>query len=308
VTNGRPDHAWFRARVLAFRLGLLEDSEERALLDHAAECDTCRALLQSFVETESTESSRDIHIPSGMIARWERARQELTGLERAMVRQHLGRCADCRRELEFLGFEPTLEHVAGRELETPTREASEGLPREEETDKERRGSKDSVLKRGRRSLVRNRPLLVRWGVTGWAVAATAAALLLLARTEAPEAPPATSGLVPWVQPGLVRGDEEAISIEVSPEVRVIALPIVVPVSLLEDSEISIEIRSPSGIALLRTVVHREDIRSGTFVVFLRTARRFEDGLYEVLLRSGRLQEDVPYVERNYFRVRTTGAP
>src|SRR5262249_37302541 len=52
------------------------------------------------------------HVAASLVARWPRAQQSLRGLERTLVRRHLERCAECRQDLEALGFEPRLAYVA----------------------------------------------------------------------------------------------------------------------------------------------------------------------------------------------------
>src|SRR5438552_17205126 len=103
------DHASFRKQALAFRSHLLDDEHERAMLAHLESCAECRLLMEQ-IDEGATQGADGTHIPPSVLARWEAARRDLTGLERAMVARHLERCADCRQELELLGHEPHLEN------------------------------------------------------------------------------------------------------------------------------------------------------------------------------------------------------
>jgi hypothetical protein len=101
-------HSWARGRFLAFAAHLLDEEEEARFRNHLAECASCRETATEVLEPSPTDLAESGHIPPSILARWTQAGIELRGLERAMVRRHLERCAECRRELQLLGFEPVL--------------------------------------------------------------------------------------------------------------------------------------------------------------------------------------------------------
>lgn len=106
----RDPHAWFRARLDARALDLLDEDEARRIDEHASTCAACEAIMKAYAENRPI-SRPDGHIPARIIARWDRARGRLRGLPRQLVREHLESCAECRQDLEALGFPPVLEVV-----------------------------------------------------------------------------------------------------------------------------------------------------------------------------------------------------
>jgi hypothetical protein len=162
-------HAWARARMVRERVGILSEDDERRLRAHLESCPECAALA-SGEPGAPIEPGR--HLPASLIAEWPRARALLRGLERALVRRHLERCAECRQDLELLGHAAALDPVP--ELETtaldpgaePTAMASpppslRAIP----------AMRDDAGTRGRR--LRDRALVA------WASLATAAAVIAI---------------------------------------------------------------------------------------------------------------------------------
>lgn len=109
--NETERHRWVSARLAAWRAGLLSDEDAAAIAEHVTACEACRELTRGF-EGEASASTVHAgeHLPPSMLGTWPRARRELRGLERALVRAHLQRCAECRQDLELLGHAPRLEH------------------------------------------------------------------------------------------------------------------------------------------------------------------------------------------------------
>jgi hypothetical protein len=107
-------HAWARAALLRRRVGLLSEVEESRLSEHLRGCEAC-ATLEPREPSPGLDAGR--HLPAGLVAQWPSARATLRGLERALVRGHLERCASCRQDLELLGHTPMLDVVP--ELESP---------------------------------------------------------------------------------------------------------------------------------------------------------------------------------------------
>lgn len=172
----------FRAGLLAFHEGLLTESEETAFREHLKGCEECRRLLETMDgDPESRPTAPDGHIPSSLLARWDRNQKTLSGLERSLVRSHLESCAECRQDLVVLGFEPRLEWVP--ELETrPVNKIHRMAP--------------APLASGQAGRATGKPRLLNmphrinwssWIMPTWATGATAAALLLVLR-QAPNGP------------------------------------------------------------------------------------------------------------------------
>src|SRR6516164_11000679 len=84
---------------------------------HLAVCAVCRAAADAYAEPPA--GAAGTHVPASLIAAWPRAQQGLRGLERTLVRRHLERCAECRQDLQALGFEPRLDFVAAWESDVP---------------------------------------------------------------------------------------------------------------------------------------------------------------------------------------------
>src|SRR5690349_24925128 len=108
-------HHWVRHRLAAWRASVLDDAEAARVAEHLASCADCRAAADAYAERPAGDGGA--HVPASLIAVWPRAQHDLRGLERTLVRLHLERCAECRQDLETLGFEPRLEFVAAWESE-----------------------------------------------------------------------------------------------------------------------------------------------------------------------------------------------
>ena len=163
------NHRWARARLAASRLGLLGEADEARLRAHLVACEACREAAEPSEEEPGTAA--DGHVPATLVARWDRARHELRGLERALVRRHLERCAGCREDLAALGHAAELEVVPGLEWDAGEDLADRRAAREEPEPAPRR----LVLQPAPAAPWRRRDRLL----AGWATLATAAALVLL---------------------------------------------------------------------------------------------------------------------------------
>lgn len=163
---GPEEHHWFRVRLDAHAFGLLDDAEESRFQVHAASCAECGDALKSYAANAQRPAPSQVHIPAGILARWDRARKRLRGLQRRMVREHLASCAECRQDLEAVGFRPVLE--AEPELE-PDADLASPVP--------------AVAPSGHTiRIVRGRPSWAAWllgGATGVGLA-TAATLMVVA--------------------------------------------------------------------------------------------------------------------------------
>ena len=262
-------HRWCRVRMLALRRGLLDDPDETRLREHLTSCASCREAYAAVAADQTPPVAWSGHVPSDLIARWPRATATLRGLERAVVRSHLEHCAECRQELELLGHQPVLERVPALEpSDDPTRpvestrEHSRKLGEGEAPDAGEGIEPEQRIVRVvvRRGAARSR--WIQWG--GWALAASAAALLLVIRSPVrppvpepprrpsaavgetgspsppgvrpapPEAPlpPGTSGLrlLPAVVPQVSTilrgggGNESIATTRIDPGTRILVLP------------------------------------------------------------------------------------
>jgi len=108
-------HAWVRARLVAWRSGLLTDAESQRVAEHVERCSECAALVEAFAAPDADST----HIPPSLMAHWADARRSLRGLERRLIRHHLATCEDCRQDLVLLGHAPTLEVVPELEKGAP---------------------------------------------------------------------------------------------------------------------------------------------------------------------------------------------
>jgi tetratricopeptide (TPR) repeat protein len=127
-----PNHEWFRARLDPYAVGLLDEAEERLFLEHARSCASCAEALRLHGES-ALVGGPESHIPTHLIARWDRAARRLQGLSRRIVRQHLEQCTACRQDLEALGFAPSLE---GEAVEAAAEPAEFARTREWEPEEE----------------------------------------------------------------------------------------------------------------------------------------------------------------------------
>jgi hypothetical protein len=163
------NHRWARARLAASRLGLLGEADEARLRAHLVACEACREAAEPLEEEPGT--AVEGHVPATLVARWDRARHELRGLERALVRRHLERCAGCREDLAAAGHAAELAVVPGLEWD-----AGEDLPDRRVAGEEREPApRRLVLQPAAAAPWRRRDRLL----AGWATLATAAALVLL---------------------------------------------------------------------------------------------------------------------------------
>ncbi len=101
---GTVTHAWVHQRLGPWAAGVLNAQDQSAVDAHLHACAECRTLASHL----GSEGPDELHIPTSMLARWDRAAPLLTGELRTLVQRHLERCDDCRRELITLGFSPEL--------------------------------------------------------------------------------------------------------------------------------------------------------------------------------------------------------
>lgn len=177
MTAENTGHGWVLARLHAQAAGLLDERDEARLLAHLESCDECRAEAGQDQPLDAEELEDARHLPPRLIAQWKST--ALEGLEREMVRAHLARCAECRRDLEMLGHSAELSAAASGP-------AGNGVARAARSDLSGPAHRIAEPATG------SRRGWVHWAVGAWAVAASWIAVTLALRSPAPETP----GLMP----------------------------------------------------------------------------------------------------------------
>ncbi|MGH7725631.1 MAG: zf-HC2 domain-containing protein [Candidatus Eiseniibacteriota bacterium] len=107
-------HERARALLGAWAAGILDPEMQDVMDRHIEECPTCGAAAEAL-RPDDEASSRGDHLPSTLIATWDRTAPTLRGGMRELVQGHLERCESCREELTALGqravLPPALELV-----------------------------------------------------------------------------------------------------------------------------------------------------------------------------------------------------
>lgn len=242
----RADHDKLRKRLPLFDAGLLTEEEETELLEHARDCDVCREILETLQADSPDGDAADGHIPSALLARWDRVRVAVHGLERELLARHLARCDSCRRELALLGHDPALESVPP--------------------------AKVVALPSG-----------PRWGawLQGAAVGAAlaAAAVFIVLRAPSPEL---DEGVLPWVAPGATRGAPSEVT--VGPGTRDLLLALEDP-GFPARADTRLVVTGPSGETLLDRAI-APALRTGpTLMIVLSVPSGLEAGTYTVSFRA-----------------------
>lgn len=300
-------HNWVRRRLVAWRASVLEDAEAARVAEHLAACPECRAAADAYAEPPA--GAAGTHVPASLIAAWPRAQQELRGLERTLVRRHIERCAECRQDLEALGFEPRLEFVAAWESEAslepvapPVRtvEASAASPGTARVVR--------IETASARARMRDRALIA------WASVASAAAVLLLVAnlrgrvTEGGSKPLFVPGAPVWTRDMLAQGPFSGLSLRIEPPVRSLSgpakgagegklnvIPVVGPLSSLalgfkplnvpDTSLVTVSLLDAGGDTLYAVSYRQWEFRPKRFLVIDRAQAPFTPGEYALVLGS-----------------------
>jgi hypothetical protein len=299
-------HQWVRHRLAAWRASVLDDAETARVAEHLAACAECRAAADAYAEP--TPGAAGMHVPASLIAAWPRAQQALRGLERTLVRRHLERCAECRQDLQALGFEPRLEFVAAWESEASLEPVS--APRLAPASAPAPGGARIVRieTASSRASMRDRALIA------WASVASAAAVLLLVAnlggrvTEGGSKPLFVPGAPVWTRDMLAQGPFSGLSLRIEPPVRSLSgpakgagegklnvIPVVGPLSSLalgfkplnvpDTSLVTVSLLDVRGDTLYAVSYRQWEFRPKRFLVIDRAQAPFTPGEYALVLGS-----------------------
>lgn len=167
MTDSRDDHAPTRRLLLPYLAGVLDDARAAEVRTHLEACAGCRTVADETAADREAGPEDSGHLPEEMIARWPLAARTLRGLERAMVRRHVERCASCRDELLALGHAPALPVVPDLEpADAPYGAGVAAAP----------APPPAVVPRP--APARRPSRAAAWALGGWAGLATAAAVAL----------------------------------------------------------------------------------------------------------------------------------
>jgi hypothetical protein len=307
-------HLWVRRRLVARRAGVLDEAESARMDAHLGTCAECREIADAFVA--SAEGEAGTHIAASLAAEWPRAQRQLRGLERALVRRHLERCADCRQDLEALGYEPRLELVPGWESAEPvpdavTATAVTSEPGTEPPDPLSRVPRARIVRieaAARRSAWRERAVLA------WASVATAAAVLMLVANvrgrlfEGGGTPLLVPGAPVWTRDVLASGPFAGLSLRIEPPPRSLSgpargdgraklnvIPVAGPLSSLalgfkplnvpDTSLVTVSLLDASGDTLYAASYRQWEFRPKRFLVIDRGEEMLTPGQYALVLAS-----------------------
>jgi hypothetical protein len=313
------EHDWFRARLDAHALDLLDEDERPRFLEHDRTCERCAEAMKAH-RANAPVGGPDSHIPPHIIARWDRASRKLAGLPRQLVREHLEHCDACRQELQALGFASTLAQEpgleAGEEKPADSEPLAAALPLEPPT---------------RTILIVKRPVPStrdRW--RGWAVGgvagaalASAAAFLMLPHTNRksavtpppaariPAAPREPTGrymmdAIPQATalPSILRGGPGAeATILIGPGQRFV--PLSLPDLYLPDSTtLRVTLRDAQGVVRMEERLRYGELSAGRTLLVGDAQAPFAPGSYTLELAPADGGANPPFE----FRLRAERAP
>lgn len=335
-TGDRMDpHDWVRRRLAAWRSGLLEEAEAARVDSHLADCADCRALADAFAAEPAGEAGT--HVAASLLADWPRAREALRGLERALVRRHLERCAECRQDLEVLGHEPRLDVVpaleTGAELAPARRTvgspAASAPASPSTTSAPPAGLSPAVPRLVRFVRPATRPAWRDRALIAWASVASAAAVLLLfvdlrkgEPVFGPGAPIWSTGTSPASGPG------SGLSLRLAPQPRPLkgpsrgeglgklnVIPVLGPLSTLalgikpldvpDTSLVTLSLLDARGDTLYAVRYRQWELRPHRLLLIDRADATLEPGRYALVLASrfARAGDPIERTSRYRFELR-----
>ena len=327
-------HLWVRQRLAAWRASVLDAADAARVDEHLAACAECRALADAFAAPPAGEAGR--HVPASLLSEWPRAQRELRGLERMLVRRHLERCAECRQDLEALGFEPWLELVREWESDAPLEPASRrpGVgPAATPAGAAGGASIIRIETAPSRARLRDRALMA------WASVASAAAVLLLVAnvrgrvTEGGSKPLFVPGAPVWTRDVLAQGPFSGLSLRIEPPPRSLSgpakgagegklnvIPVVGPLSTLalgfkplnvpDTSLVTVSLLDASGDTLYAVSYRQWEFRPKRFLVIDRGETPLTPGQYALVLGSqiAKAGAEIEKTARYRFELRANEEP
>ena len=324
-------HLWVRHRLAAWRASVLDDAETARIDEHLAAGAECRALAEAYAAPPA--GAAGTHVPAALIAEWPRAQRTLRGLERALVRRHLERCAECREDLTTLGFEPRLEFVAeweaGADAHLPRPAASTTTTVREMPAAPTGGARIVRIETASaRARLRDRALIA------WASVASAAAVLLLVAnvrgrmTEGGSKPLFVPGAPVWTRDVLAKGPFSGLSLRIEPpprslsgpakgdgEAKLNVIPVVGPLSTLalgfkplnvpDTSLVTVSLLDSQGDTLYAVSYRQWEFRPKRFLVIDRAQAPLTPGQYALVLGSqiAKAGEEIERTARYRFELR-----
>ena len=300
-------HHWVRHRLAAWRASVLDDAEAARVAEHLAACADCRAAADAYAAPPAGEAGT--HVPASLIAAWPRAQHTLRGLERTLVRRHLERCAECRQDLESLGFDPRLEFVAAWESDASLASVALGSRAGQSPPPAQGAARVIRIETApARARLRDRALIA------WASVASAAAVLLLVAnlrgrvTEGGSKPLFVPGAPVWTRDMLAQGPFSGLSLRIEPPPRSLSglakgggagklnvIPVVGPLSTLalgfkplnvpDTSLVMVSLLDARGDTLYAVSYRQWEFRPKRFLVIDRAQAPLTPGEYALVLGS-----------------------
>jgi len=325
-------HLWVKHRLAAWRAGVLDEPEQARVDAHLAECADCRALADEFADPPAGAAGR--HVAASLVARWPRAQQSLRGLERTLVRRHLERCAECRQDLEALGFEPRLAYVADWESDAELSPVGSGPRVRDSPPRDAPGARVVRIETARRN--------PRWrdqAAIAWASVATAAAVLLLVSNvrgrlfEGGSSPLLVPGPPVWTRTALEHGPFSNMSLRIEPPPRTLSgpaggngegklnvIPVVGPLTTLalgfkplnvpDTSLVTVSLLDARGDTLYAVSYRQWEFRPTRCLVIERPDAALTPGQYALVLGSqiAKAGEEIERTARYRFELREKAGP
>lgn len=250
-------HTWCIEHFPAHLASLLDPSDEQRIRTHLATCEPCRGAAEHFqIAIDQRIERPDGHIPAAVLGRWHRYSAELRGLERALVRQHLEQCEDCRDDLDVLGYEPVLALVPELELGFDLPPATETAPEAPAT-----SARPARQPRARATSAADRAR--SWFGDDSLRAIFAPALMLR----------------------VTRGDSSVNALEIDAETRAVALRVPLPLEIAPNAIVQVEVRSPESEILMRERCRVKDLAPPRLLILANRGQPLVPGAYRMRIAS-----------------------
>lgn len=247
---------WAEDRLVSYLLDALPETEAARVEEILGEVEEYQDILIGRTPEEVG------HIPASLLARWHAAGLEFVGVERVLVLQHLGSCANCREELELVGG--SLQSWV---------DAPESAPHE--------AMGQRPLQRTRIARSKSSSSWRAW-LPGAAMGFAAGVLIMFALPEKDQSPDGLHGVaLPVVVPQKFRGAKQ----DIVPLVRSdqpLLLALVVP-KLDAPADAELVVRDADGIILSRTLLTLGPEADRTAQILLQPTAGWSAGSYSIQL-------------------------